>query len=68
MQLTIDIPGLAGTLAPHLRHPLLHTSRDTHNYDQLAVLAASLDSANFAVEHFQDAKRYPASRAGGPCA
>jgi predicted O-methyltransferase YrrM len=63
MELTLDIPGLADELTPHLAYRLLRTSGDTHNYDALAVLAASLDSANFAAEFFRSAARYPSDEA-----
>jgi predicted O-methyltransferase YrrM len=63
MQITVDIPSLADDLTPHLAHRLLQTSRDTHDYDRLAAFAASMDSANFAVEHFQSAARYPEDQA-----
>jgi len=59
MSMPLTIAGLADELTPHLTQRLLHTSRDTHNYDALAVLGASLDSACFASEHFLEAKRYP---------
>lgn len=59
MQINLDVPGLADELTPHLAHRLLRTPRDTYDYDQLAAFAASLDSAGFATEHFQSARRYP---------
>lgn len=50
-------------LEPRLAASLLKSSRDTFNYDQRAASAASVDSAQFATEHFGKAARYESDEA-----
>jgi hypothetical protein len=54
---------LIDQLEPRLAASLLKSSRDTFNYDQLAAFAASVDSAQFATEHFGKAARYESDEA-----
>jgi len=48
---------LSQNLIPHLLDLMRHRSRGTFNYDRLADVAASLDSANFASGNFITAQR-----------
>jgi hypothetical protein len=53
-----DDYALAQRLTPHLLGTLLSVSGDTFNYDAIAAFAASLDSANFAAQHFAGVPRF----------